>query len=85
MVYGVSTDDVKSQAAFRKAQNLAFELLSDVDASVAAKYQVMMNGRPFARRVTFVLDPKGIIRLIDDKVDVNAHGTQLATRIRALQ
>ncbi len=44
-----------------------------------------MAGRPFARRVTFVIDDRGIVRYIDEKVRVREHGAELAARIRKLR
>lgn len=82
-VYGISTDDVASQRAFVEAQKLQYKLLSDPDGSVATKYGVLMDGRPFAKRVTFVLDDQGILRHIVDKVDVASHGEDLLAWIRA--
>jgi len=84
-VYGISTDDVRAQAAFAEKQKLEFKLLSDPDASAARKYDVLMMGRPFAQRRTFVIDDKGILRHIDAKVDVRNHGGDLARLIRELR
>ncbi|MDP6929666.1 MAG: peroxiredoxin [Planctomycetota bacterium] len=84
LVYGISLDDVASQAAFAKAQKLNFPLLSDVDGSVARKYGVLMGLMPMAKRVTFVIDPKGVLRHIDKKVNVKQHGTDLVALIREL-
>ena len=83
--YGISLDDVASQAAFVKAQSLDFALLSDPDGSVAAKYGVLMKGRPFARRVTFIIDERGVLRDVIERVDVASHGDQIAERIRELR
>ena len=82
-VYGASLDDVTSLAKFAKDQELAFPLLSDPDGSAADKYGVR-RGR-FTRRVTFVIDPKGVLRLIDESVDVSTHGSDLAEKIYELQ
>jgi len=76
---------VKSQAAFAEKQELDFKLLSDPDGSAATKYGVLMNGRPFAMRRTFVIDDKGILRHIDEKVDVRNHGSDLAELIAKLR
>jgi len=84
-VFGISLDDVASQAAFAKKQELEYPLLSDTDGSVAAKYGVLMKGRPYARRVTFVIDSKGVIRAIDTKVDVQQHGKDLVELINKLR
>jgi peroxiredoxin Q/BCP len=85
LVYGLSLDDVESQAAFAKAQGLAFPLLSDPDGSAAAKYGVLDAKRGYTQRVTFVLDDKGVLRAIDEQVDVTSHGTDLADRIHELR
>ncbi len=84
-MFGISLDDVASQAAFAKSQELEYPLLSDPDGSVAAKYGVLMKGRPFARRVTFIIDAKGVIRAIDRKVDVKQHGDDLVELIGELR
>ena len=84
-VYGVSIDDVASQAAFSKKQKLNFQLLSDPDGSAARKYGAIMKKRAFARRVTYVLDDQGILRHIDTKVDVRQHGADLVTLLKTLQ
>ena len=74
-----------SLKAFAEAQTLNFELLSDPDGSVAAKYGVLPENGRFTRRVTFVLDDEGVLRHVDEEVDVNAHGMQLADLIVQLQ
>lgn len=72
-----------SQKAFAKAEELNFALLSDADGSVADKYAVR-KGRFTARR-TFVIDQRGVLRAIDEKVDVRNHGAALAKLIRELK
>ena len=84
-IYGASLDDVRSLAAFVKAQELPFPLLSDADGSVAAKYDVLRAGGRMAARVTFVIDPEGVVRHVDTKVDVSKHGSDLAGIIKGLQ
>ena len=84
-VYGISCDDVASIAAFRKQQKLEFTLLSDPDGNAARKFSVLMAGRPYAKRVTFILDEQGIVRHITDKVNVMSHGTQIAELLTKLQ
>jgi peroxiredoxin Q/BCP len=84
-VYGISLDDVAAIAEFAKAQHLAFPLLSDPDGSVARKYGVLMEGRPMSKRVTFVIDDQGVLRHVDEKVDVNAHGKDLVALIGRLR
>ena len=78
-VYGISMDDVASQAKFAKMQKLNFQLLSDPDGSVATKYGV--GGRRYPRRHSFVIDDKGVLRHVAKKVNVMAHGQDLAELI----
>jgi len=80
----VSLDDVQSVAKFAQDQKLSFSLLSDPDGGVARKYGVLGDGA-FARRVTFVLDPEGVVRHVDEKVNVTTHGADLAAVIEKLQ
>ncbi len=83
-VYGLSVDDVQAQAKFVKEQELNFPLLSDPDGSAADKLDVMSK-RGFTNRVTFVIDPKGVLRSIQTKVNVRAHGQDLVELVRDLQ
>ena len=84
-VYGVSMDEVSSLATFAKAQELSFSLLSDPDGSAVAKYDVAFEGRPFAKRVTFILDDAGSVRHIDREVRVDSHGEDLVELVTRLQ
>ena len=84
MAYGLSMDDVKSQARFMKEQKLNFQLLSDPDGSMARKYDILWRDT-YTKRVTFVIDPKGVLRAIDDAVNVKQHGQDLSELLRRLQ
>ena len=84
-VYGISRDDVKSMAKFAKDQKLGFELLSDPDGSAVDKYGTPYEGRPFSKRVTFVIDPEGVLRHIDNGVQVASHGQDLVAIVKRLQ
>ena len=77
-MFGISTDDVKAQAAFAKAQNLDYPLLADPDTKAAKAYGVLMAGRPYAKRVTFVVDDKGVLRHVFQRVSVRSHGQDVA-------
>ena len=84
-VYGISRDSVEDMAKFANDQALNFRLLSDPDGSVTKKLEVDMEGRPMPKRVTFVLDPKGVIRARDEKVNVDAHGRDLVEALKRMQ
>lgn len=84
-VYGISLDDVLDQAAFAEAQSLNFLLLSDPDGSVAAKYGVLPEKGRFTKRVTFLVDEKGVLRHVDESVQVGSHGGDLAALVKKLR
>jgi peroxiredoxin Q/BCP len=83
-VYGISLDDVASQKQFVEQQKLNFPLLSDPDGSVAARYRTLPEGGKWTNRVTFVVDPKGVVRHVDRSVQVATHGTDLVGVVEKL-
>lgn len=84
-VYGISMDSVADQAKFTKAQELNFPLLSDPDGSAVEKYEVRMENRPLAARVTFVIDERGVVRHVDREVKVDTHGADLVALVKRLR
>ncbi len=83
-VYGVSLDDVQDMKAFAEAQKLNFKLLSDPDGGVARKYGVLAKGARWAGRVTFLIDDEGVLRHVDDGVQVKSHGEDLLLKVEEL-
>lgn len=84
-VLGISTDDVQAQSAFHKQEKLTYPLLSDPDASASLKYNVLMAKHPMAKRVSFLIDPKGKVRHIMKSVNVSTHGNDVLAAWRELQ
>ena len=84
-MYGISLDSVQDQAAFVAKHELNFPLLSDPDASVAAKYGVLDPTGQYTQRVTFVIDDQGVLRKVLDTVQVGSHGEDLAVLIEELK
>ena len=85
-VYGISFDDRELQARFAKRENLNFKLLCDPEQVAGKKYgAVRPGGGAFPERVTFVIDPAGILRRIVERVSVQTHGADLATIIAELR
>jgi peroxiredoxin Q/BCP len=70
-VYGVSTDDVESHAAFRAKYDLDIDLLADPDGEVAAAFGVAVEGGA-ADRVTYVL-ADGEVKRVYRGVDPDGH------------
>jgi peroxiredoxin Q/BCP len=83
-VYGISLDDVVSQKQFVDKEKLNFPLLSDTDGSVARKYRTLPEGGKYTSRVTFVVDPKGVVRHVDRSVQVATHGSDLVAVVGRL-
>jgi peroxiredoxin Q/BCP len=81
----VSLDDVATQKRFHDKHELSFPLLSDTDASAATRYHALAGLGTYAKRVTFVIDPKGVIRHVDRSIDVSTHGSDLVKVVKDLQ
>lgn len=62
-VVGISSDSVESHQKFVQNQSLPFTLLSDQNGEIAAHYGVQKTFGLIPGRVTFVIDPQGMIRL----------------------
>lgn len=90
VVIGVSPDSVESHKKFEKKYNLPFTLLSDEKKSVLEKYEVWkeksMYGRKYmgVERTTFIIDDKGKIRNIFNKVKVADHEKQVLEALKEL-
>jgi peroxiredoxin Q/BCP len=80
---GVSADNAKAQANFKKKFDLPFPLLADEDKSVIEAFGVWgpkkFMGREFdgIHRVTFVIDEKGIIEEVITDVKSKIHADQI--------
>jgi peroxiredoxin Q/BCP len=83
VVLGISSNDEKSHQKFIAKEKLPFSLLADTDKSVHEKYgtwgEKSMYGRKYmgTLRVTFVIDEKGVIQEIIEKVDTKNHASQI--------
>jgi thioredoxin-dependent peroxiredoxin len=83
VVLGVSTDDEASHREFRDKYALPFTLIADTDKSVNQKYGVWVekerDGKKYwgTARTTFLIDEKGVITEVIDKVDTEGHAGQI--------
>lgn len=86
-VVGVSLDDVKSHAEFAAKYHVPFPLLSDAKHQVATTYGVLgsMIGFHYARRTTFLIDPRGRIAKIYRDVDPKANSSQVLHDLASLK
>jgi len=74
-VIGVSPDNEKSHKKFEAKFSLPFTLIADTDRSIVEAYGLWAEKTTFGRtymgvlRTTFVIDKKGVIKKIIDKVE----------------
>lgn len=82
-ILGVSPDSEKSHVKFIEKYELPFSLLADEDHSVAEAFgawgEKSMYGKKYMGilRSTFVIDEKGKIEKVIEKVDTKAHTKQI--------
>lgn len=83
VVIGVSVDNEKSHKKFEEKFQLPFILLADTEKKIVEAYGVWglkkFMGREFegTRRVTFLINKKGIIDHIIEKVNNKEHSAQI--------
>ena len=78
--FTASTDPVEKNAEFAKSLELDYPILCDPQGKNAEMFGVLMEGRPqpTAARVTFVIGKDGKILAVEDKVQTESHGADLA-------
>lgn len=88
VVLGVSTDDVEKLKRFEEKKDLNFDLLSDPDHKVSEKYGAWdtksFMGKVFkgTHRVTFLIDKKGKIVHVMEKVKAGTHHDDIIAVIK---
>jgi peroxiredoxin Q/BCP len=88
VILGVSPDPVESHKKFKIKYSIPFDLLSDVDREVCEKYEVWKEKNNYGKklmgveRTTYIIDEKGVIAKIFNKVKVDGHNQEL---IKALE
>jgi len=87
-VVGVSADDVASHKNFCNKFAFTIDLLADPNAKLlkaAGIGQTEFGGAKYWNRTSFVIDPKGILRKVYEKVSPNGHEKVLLEDIKAMQ
>ncbi len=77
-IIGVSTDNVESHKAFTTKYSLPFPLIADVDTKISQLYGAFND-----RRVTFIIDEKGLIRKVFDPVKPDVHPKDVLDALKA--
>ena len=91
VVVGISPDSVEKHAKFRKKHKLKVILASDEDKKMLEKYgvwvQKSMYGRKYmgVERTTVLIDPKGKMARIWNKVKVPGHVDEVLDAVKALK
>jgi len=81
--FTASVDDAEQNKKFAESLNLDYPILSDPTKETAKAYGVL-NERGMANRWTFYIDKNGKIAHIDQKVNTETHGNDIATELNSL-
>ena len=88
VVFGVSTDSVKSHGKFVAKYDLPFTLLADEEKAVVKAYGVWgpkkFMGREFlgTKRVSFLINPEGKIAKVYETVKPSEHAAEVLAEVR---
>jgi peroxiredoxin Q/BCP len=89
VVLGASFDTPAENKAFADEQGFAYQLLSDVDRSVGTAYEVVRPAgdqyETFPMRVSYLIDPEGVIRRAYAVSDVAGHADAVLADLAALR
>jgi peroxiredoxin Q/BCP len=87
-VLGVSKDSVEKHEKFIKKYGLKFPLISDEDGILCAAYDTWVEKSMYGRkymgieRATFLIDEKGKVQYVWDKVKVPGHTEEIIKQIK---
>ena len=78
-IFGISIDSIKSHQKFIDKQNLPYPLIADESKAIVEAYGVWVEKSMFGKtymgteRSTFIIDPKGNLKAILQKVSPKKH------------
>ncbi len=89
VIYGVSTDSLKSHEAFKDKLELPFDLISDKDGKLCDlfsvhKSNILLEKLIGIERSTFLIDPLGNLIFEWRKVKVNGHVEDVLKKLSSL-
>lgn len=91
VIFGISFDDTDANCTFAKNHDFTYRLLSDVDHTVSEAYHASKPAAPgeerqgWARRVSYLIDPDGMIAKSYKVDDIMSHPGQVLADIKELQ
>ena len=83
VLFAISVDDVDDQQKFVKEYSIPYLHLSDTTKDTCKKY-AGLNFVGLAKRSTFVIDKKGIVRKIFRDINVENHGKEIAEFLKTV-
>ena len=89
-ITGISPDSVESHQKFIAKHNLKAQLLADPDKKMLGKYGVWQKKKLYGReymgvvRSTYLIDPKGKIIFVWEKVRVKGHVDHVFEKLKEL-
>lgn len=90
-ILGVSVDSAASHRTFADKHHLTITLLSDGDRRVVSEWGVWGKKKLYGKqyegtiRSTFLIDPKGMVRAVWEKVSVQHHAADVLERLTSLR
>jgi thioredoxin-dependent peroxiredoxin len=81
--FTASVDDAEQNRKFAESLGVDYPILSDPSKETAKAYGVL-NERGMANRWTFYIDKDGKIAHIDQKVNTETHGKDIAAKLKDL-
>ena len=88
VLLGVSTDTEESHRRFAEQHNLPFPLISDPDQSISRAYgaQRIFGGVRLLKRVTYVIDTRGVVRCaVHHEIAVGRHLEDVLAALETLK
>ena len=91
IILGVSADSTKKHRNFIEKKELGITLLSDEDTKMMQKYGVWQLKKNYGKeymgivRTTFIVDPKGVVKAVFEKVRVKGHVEKVKEELEKLQ
>ncbi len=89
-VYSASTDTHFTHMAWHQSSasiaKIKYPMLGDPTAQIATNFEVLRDGEGLADRGTFVIDPDGVIQLVEVTSEgVGRNAAELVRKVRAAQ
>lgn len=83
-IVGISRDSVVTHREFKKAHNLPFELLADIEGEVAKQYDAVLPLINFTRRITYLLDKSHkIVAAYENLFAATSHIKEMVKQVKS--